>query len=361
MARRAALGRPVRLSSRDTQTTERPAVDPDPRTAGSDAGAGMDGVAVDVDVVGGCSLAPVIAGVPAGLPDRVRAWAETFVPQAVVDVTGLGGGITNTKWLVRLDDGGALVLRWSDPAVWGKTGSEHVRREALACVLLAGSSLPVPRLLASDSDGATAGGSANLMTWRPGHVRLDRLEPAAFTALARLAVAVHRQPVPAKRQPPTFSFRGPAEPTVPTWTRRPALWRKAIDLRSAGIPPTPYGLLHRDFHFGNILWQNDTVTGLIDWAETSWGPPDLDVAHICSDIAMLHTTADVEPFRAKYVEQGGRLDPDPDASRFWIVSDIFGFLPDPAHILAAVAGSRPDLNPGIIRRGLEDLLALTFS
>ena len=45
---------------------------------------------------------------------------------------------------------------------------------------------------------------------------------------------------------------------------------------------------------------------------------------------------------------------------FWVVSDILGFLPDPAHILAAVASSRPDLNPGIIRRGLEDLLAQTL-
>ena len=76
---------------------------------------------------------------------------------------------------------------------------------------------------------------------------------------------------------------------------------------------------------------------------------------------MLHTTADVETFRATYVRQGGQLDPDPDAARFWVVSDILGFLPDPAHILAAVATNRPDLTPGTIRRGLEDLLALTLT
>ena len=278
-----------------------------------------------------------------------------------MDVTAIGGGITNTKWRVRLADGDSLVLRWSDPADWGETGREHVRREALACRLLADSALPVPRLVASDPDGASAGGPANLMTWRPGRVRLDRLDPAAITALAQLAVAVHRHPVPAERQPPTFSFRRPTVPTVPGWARWPGLWRQAIDLRAAGPPPTSYGLLHRDFHLGNTLWQNDTITGLIDWAETSWGPPDLDVAHICSDFAMLHTTADVEAFRAAYARQGGQLDPDPDAARFWVVSDILGFLPDPAHILPAVARSRPDLSPGIIRRGLEDLLALTLA
>ena len=130
---------------------------------------------------------------------------------------------------------------------------------------------------------------------------------------------------------------------------------------AGGPPPTPYGLLHRDFHLGNILWQGDVVSGLIDWAETSWGPPDLDVAHLCSDFAMLHTTADAEAFRAEYVRQGGQLDPDPDAARFWVVSDILGFLPDPAHILAAVSTGRPDLTPRAVREGLEDLLALTFS
>jgi aminoglycoside phosphotransferase (APT) family kinase protein len=303
----------------------------------------------------------VIAELPHALPDGVRTWAEGLAPQAVVDVSAIGGGITNTKWLLRLAYGDPLVLRWSDPLVWRAIGREHVRREALACRLLDGSGLPVPRLVASDLDGTTAGGPANLMTWRPGRVRLDRLQPVAITRLAQLAVAVHREPVPMEHRPPTFSFRGSAELDVPAWARWPRLWQQAIDVWAAGPPPTPYGLLHRDFHLSNILWQGDTVTGLIDWAETSWGPPDLDVAHVCSDFAMLHTTADVETFRAAYVLQGGQLDPNPDAARFWAVSDILGFLPDPAHILAAVGRNRPDLSADDVRRGLEDLLALTLS
>lgn len=297
---------------------------------------------------------------PRALPDRPRAWVETHAPRPVVDVRTIGGGITDTKWIVRLSDGDPLVIRWSDPRIWGATGREHVRREALACGLLAGSTLPLPRLVASDVDGAAAGGPANLMTWCPGRVRLDRLGPDAITALAQLAVAVHRQPVPVEHRPPVFTFRGPALPDIPDWSRRPGLWRRAIDLWSAGPPPTPYGLLHRDFHLGNTLWQGETVSGLIDWAETSWGPPDLDVAHACSDFAMLHTTADAEAFRAAYVRQGGQLDPDTDAARFWMISDIIGFLPDPAHILVAVAAGRPELSADAVRRGLEDLLALTL-
>lgn len=110
-----------------------------------------------------------------------------------------------------------------------------------------------------------------------------------------------------------------------------------------------------------MVWNDNTVSGLIDWAETSWGPADLDVAHACADFAMLHTIAEADVFRAEYTRHGGRLDPDRAAARFWVVSDILGFLPDPAHILAAVAAGRPDLSPEGVRRGLEDLLVAALS
>jgi hypothetical protein len=75
---------------------------------------------------------------------------------------------------------------------------------------------------------------------------------------------------------------------------------------------------------------------------------------------MLHTVADADAFRAAYVAEGGRLDPDDAAGRFWTVSDILGFLPA-AHILAAVAIRRPDLSPDAVRQGLENLLARTLA
>ncbi|HET9646930.1 MAG TPA: aminoglycoside phosphotransferase family protein [Microlunatus sp.] len=216
----------------------------------------------------------------------------------------------------------------------------------------------MPRLVGCDVDGA--GGPVDLLTWRQGRVRLDPLGPRAVRALARLAVDVHDQPVPPDQRPPPLSFRLPPEPEVPTWARWPDLWRRALELWFDGPPATASGLLHRDFHFGNLLWDGDTITGLIDWAETSLGPPDLDVAHLCADFAMMHTVGDAASFRDAYLRAGGRLDPDPDAARFWVVADILGFLPDPAHILAPVAPRRPDLTADRVRHGLEDLLAVTL-
>jgi aminoglycoside phosphotransferase (APT) family kinase protein len=199
------------------------------------------------------------------------------------------------------------------------------------------------------------------MGWQQGRTRHDLLGRAAVTELAELTVAMHRTPVTAEQRPPVFCYRGPAVLKVPSWARRPALWRRAIELRQAGAPATPYGLLHRDFHLGNLLWQGDTITGLIDWTDASWGPPDLDVAHLCSDLAMLHTLEEVQSFRAAYTAAGGHLDPDPDAARFWMVADVLGFLPDPAHVLTAYAANRPDITADQVRFGLEDLLALALT
>jgi aminoglycoside phosphotransferase (APT) family kinase protein len=294
----------------------------------------------------------------AELPERAVAWAQQNLQRQILGTGTIGGGLTRTKWLLHLHED-RLVVRWCDSREWGDTGREHVRRETLACRLLAGSGLPVPRVIAADLDGSLAGGAANLVTWLPGAVRLDPLSPAAIEALASLAVSVHRRPVADGQRPPVFSYRGPAEPAVPDWTTRPELWQRAIDLRAAGAPATPFGLLHRDFHLGNILWQGDTVSGLVDWAETSWGPADLDVAHLCSDVAMLHATAGANAFREAYQRHGGRL--VADEFRYWQVSDILGFLPDPAHILPAVLPARPDLSARRIRDGLEDLLALTLA
>jgi hypothetical protein len=51
------------------------------------------------------------------LPAPARAWAASVAPQEVIEVRPIGGGITNTKWLLRLPVGDPLVLRWSDPQV----------------------------------------------------------------------------------------------------------------------------------------------------------------------------------------------------------------------------------------------------
>ena len=294
------------------------------------------------------------------LPDRVRRWCADALGEDVLEAEPLTGGFTDAIWRITVASG-AAILRWlGEGHPYAADARQWVAREALGCRLTEGSGVPVPVLIASDPDGEATGGWASLTSFLPGRVRLDRLGPAAMDALADVAVAVHAVRVPDDGRPPAFAPWTPAVLEVPAWATRPDLWVEAIERCRGPRPTTTQHLIHRDFHPGNTLWEGDAVTGLIDWAETSWGPSDLDVAHACSNFAMLHAVEDAQAFTRAYVRRGGRLDPDPEARRYWTCLDVLGFLPDPGPVVVALTRQRPDLDADGVRHRLEDLLALTL-
>ena len=295
------------------------------------------------------------------IPARVEAWVQQHCAGRITTVEPVGGGRTDTIWSVRSGETDPLILRYVEIEAWGETGRQHIVSEARGCRLMSGSPLPVPRLIATDPDGQETGAYVNLTSWLPGQARLGPLSGQAIDELARVAVVIHQTPVAADERPQPYAFWTPPDLAVPAWSSRPDLWQRAIDLFAAGPPETPHGLVHRDFHPGNILWQGDRITGVIDWAETSWGPADLDVVHSCTNFAMLHDFASARAFLAAYRGHGGQLDRDPEAARFWAVSDILGFLPDPDPVVRALTATRPDLTPDRLRTRLEELLELTMA
>ncbi len=291
------------------------------------------------------------------VPERVRRWAQEHSDQPIVAVEPVGGGRTDTISALHRPLGDPLILRHVSIEKWGEVGRRHVESEALGCRLMVGSGLPVPTLLASDPVGDQTGDYANLTTWLPGQVRLDPLGPAAIDELARVATVIHATPVDPKLRPRPYAFWTPADLTVPVWATQPDLWRRAITIFHHGPPSTLSGLVHRDFHPGNILWAGDRITGVIDWAETSWGPADLDVAHSVTNFAMLQDLDSAYAFAAAYRRLGGVTDADPEAARFWALSDILGFLPEPSPIIAALMSRRPDLSADVVHGRLEELLS----
>lgn len=45
---------------------------------------------------------------------------------------------------------------------------------------------------------------------------------------------------------------------------------------------------HGDFHPGNILWNNNKITGIIDWDNCCYGPKEIDIANIRFDLAIIY-------------------------------------------------------------------------
>ncbi|HET9560492.1 MAG TPA: hypothetical protein VFP01_00155 [Propionibacteriaceae bacterium] len=75
---------------------------------------------------------------------------------------------------------------------------------------------------------------------------------------------------------------------------------------------------------------------------------------------MLHDVDSAVAFSNAYRWHGGMLDDDHDAEVFWAVSDILGFLPEPAHIITALIHHRRDLTAEVVRVRLEHLLMITL-
>ncbi|WP_239097202.1 phosphotransferase family protein [Asanoa ferruginea] len=216
---------------------------------------------------------------------------------------------------------------------------------------MAGTDVPAARLHAVDATAAHCAHPSLLMSLLPGEVRLadDLSQP-----LARQLVDIHRLAVPEHARPRVYqAWTSPDRVPAPT-----ALWRRAVDVIRRDPPPYTGTFLHRDFHPGNVLFERETITGVVDWVETSWGPADLDVAHCATATALLHGPDAGLRFPEHYREAGGRLAEDPEDRRYWCLLDALGFAPD----AEKVAGpwrelGRSDLTPGLLTRRLTDYVA----
>lgn len=258
--------------------------------------------------------------------------------ERVLRTEALHGGITAEmrRLTIGTQDGEtrSLVLRtFVDPSFVAEA-EDLLEREARALALLAATSVPAPRPVASDPTAARCEYPSLLMTHLPGRTVLDdhdvetRLRP-----LARQLVAVHALR-PAER-PRTYGAWTSADAVTPPDGADAAAWAAAADVIRRPAPPYDGRFLHRDFHPGNVLFDvsapspaGPRITGVVDWVQTSWGPADLDVAHCSTNLALLHGPSWGLRFAEAYEEAGGVLAAAADERLYWRLLDALAFAPD---------------------------------
>ena len=167
---------------------------------------------------------------------------------------------------------------------------------------------------------------------------------------------IHAHPVRAGRSTAALRILGPPSRRSPAWAIDPsAVAAGHRSLRRRATSESAPGLVHRDFHPGNVLWHGDPITGVIDWAETSWGPPDLDVAHTITNFALLHDLQSADAFSAASGGAAGSSTPiprQPDSGH----QRHPGLSPGPDGADAGPDRGHPDLTERILRQRLEHLL-----
>lgn len=272
-------------------------------------------------------------GEAAAVRPLTLAWAHSHLAEGerVVGTEALHGGITAEirRLTVGARDGGTrdLVLR---TFVDVPDAEDGLGREAGALTLLAGTGVPAPELVAVDPTAAHCEYPSLLMTHLAGRPVLgDEGLELRVPLLARQLVAIHAFR-PAER-PPGYVTLTTADTVVPPKGADAAVWAGAIDVIRGPVPPFEGRFLHRDFHPGNVLFDQPPgpsgprITGVVDWAGTSWGPTDLDVAHCSTNLALLHGPSWGLLFAQAYEEAGGTLAATASERLYWQVRDGLAF------------------------------------
>lgn len=261
------------------------------------------------------------------------AWVSRHlkVGERIVRTEALHGGITAEmrRLTIGMRDGGTrdLVLRSFVDPFYVEHAEHSLNREAGALSLLAGTGVPAPGLVAVDPTAAHCEYPSLLMTHLAGRTVLDDegLE-TRVPLLARQLVAIHAlRPV---ERPREYVALTTADTVVTPKGADAAVWAAAIDVIRKAAPPYEGRFLHRDFQPGNVLFDvpppspaGPRITGVVDWAATSWGPADLDVAHCSTNLALLHGPVWGLRFAEAYEEAGGVLAAAASERLYWRVRD----------------------------------------
>jgi aminoglycoside phosphotransferase (APT) family kinase protein len=261
------------------------------------------------------------------------AWVNRHleVGERIIRTEALHGGITAEmrRLTIATRDGGTrdLVLRTYVNPLYVEHAEDTLNREVGALTLLPGTGVPTPELVAVDPTAAHCEYPSLLMTHLAGRPVLDdEGVETRIPLLARQLVAIHALR-PAER-PGKYVTLTTADTVVTPKGADATVWAAAIDVIRKPAPLYEGRFLHRDFQPGNVLFDvppsrpaGARITGVVDWAATSWGPADLDVAHCSVNLALLHGPEWGLRFPEAYEEAGGVLAAAASERLYWLVRD----------------------------------------
>ena len=71
------------------------------------------------------------------------------------------------------------------------------------------------------------------------------------------------------------------------------------------MKPVPPALVHIDYWSGNILWQEEEISAVLDWEEAACGDPVIDTAYACMNIFLMGLPEAAEEFLHAYEAKSG--------------------------------------------------------
>jgi len=192
--------------------------------------------------------------------------------------------------------------------------AEAVRREYAALTAVSAATALAPKPILADASGDLIGDPLIVMSFFPGaplppnvdtpgwvQQMADGLVAVHETALDRLPARFRRGETPAERVARMVG-QPPKKPDA-LWERVAAALPRAVTGVTANTPT----LIHGDYWFGNTIWMDGRLTGIIDWDGARIADPALDVSIARNDIVVFSGPPMADLFLARYERARGPL------------------------------------------------------
>ena len=83
-----------------------------------------------------------------------------------------------------------------------------------------------------------------------------------------------------------------------------AVWQTAHD-HFPRLEKTRPALVHIDYRPGNVLWDENGISAVVDWEEAAYGDPAIDVAYCRMNMAIKGQTQAADEFLQTYERETG--------------------------------------------------------
>jgi len=214
---------------------------------------------------------------------------------------------------------------------------EKARREFKAFELMNRCGIPSPQPLLLDDTGALLGVPGIVTRFVPGTLLLTR-PPDPLAWAGKLAVMLARiHAIPLDEGSRGFLLDANAEASWFLGRKVPAaflqnypggaeLWQ-AASRRFPLLKAVPSALVHIDYWSGNILWEGNEISAVLDWEEAACGDPLIDVAYARLNMYLMELPEAADEFLRVYQAETGRA---VENLAFWEMAAAVRPMDDPA-------------------------------
>ncbi len=253
-------------------------------------------------------------------PDSLQALLETLQPGSKFSaIHTLEGDFSNSTHLVdaRAPDGRLFQMVTRRYAIFGDYDrGEKARREFKTLQLVKSHGLPAPEPLYLDDTGTILGSPGIVTRFMPGRLILAPPYPAQWAeTLARMLARIHSIPIHASDSSFLLDANSEAlwfvrsKEAMPEYIsahpKGSAVWQAVTAYlpRQTSVEPA---LVHIDYWSGNILWEQDRISAIVDWEEASQGDPAIDVAYCRMEMFLIGMKEAADTFLRTYEQETGK-------------------------------------------------------